>query len=171
MTNPFSDVKKFNRAAGNAGGCGVGAVNWRLLRQAIDHVAEEAREMAVASDNLEQRIALSESTRESAEAFADVADAAIDLIYVSVNVLYALGFNYEKMWEEVHIANMQKLPQCEACFGGGVMYDPGLKAITCRTCGGHGRTAPIRNEAGKIMKPEGWQPPDLASIIERELKL
>lgn len=170
MANPFTDVAQFNRAAGNAGGRASGAVNWRLLLQAIAHVAEESREMALASDNLEQRIALSESVEESAEAFAGVADAACDLIYVSANVLYALGFDYERLWREVHRTNMSKLPVCPTCYGRGSRLDANLRLLRCEPCRGLGRLEPQRNEQGKILKPADWSPPDLVSIIAEEMQ-
>ncbi|MFC5986958.1 hypothetical protein [Marinicrinis lubricantis] len=86
---------------------------------------------------------LCEFTR--AETIEDQADALIDLIYFAMGTFVEMGVRPEKLFEIVNEANMSKLwPDGEPHF----------------------------NEQGKIVKPEGWQPPEekLAEEIRRQLK-
>ena len=69
-------------------------------------------------------------------------DALIDLIYVTVGAGIALGHDMEKAWREVHRTNMNKLPP---------------------------RGKPIIREDGKVVKPEGWEPPKLAGFVGQAL--
>lgn len=70
----------------------------------------------------------------------DVLDALIDIQYILDGSFLSLGFAHmkEKGFQVVHDANMAKL------------YPDG--------------TAKIRDD-GKILKPEGWQPPNLKSVV------
>lgn len=70
----------------------------------------------------------------------EVLDALCDLQYVLDGAFLALGFHHykDKAFKAVHISNMAKL-------------------------GPDGK--PIIRADGKIMKPEGWQPPNLALVI------
>ncbi len=67
-------------------------------------------------------------------------DALLDIIYIAVGTGVTYGLPMAKGWEEVHASNMAKL---------------GIDG------------APIYREDGKVMKPAGWVPPDLAGIVER----
>jgi len=64
------------------------------------------------------------------------ADGAIDLIYVLIGSLLAMGIDMWPLWDEVQRANMAKL--------GGPVVD------------------------GKLMKPEGWQPPDIEGLLLKQ---
>lgn len=68
-------------------------------------------------------------------------DALIDLQYVLSGTVLALGFAgvFDEAFAVVHRANMAKL-------------------------GPEGR--PIYREDGKVLKPEGWQPPDLSPFVQ-----
>lgn len=71
---------------------------------------------------------------------ADVAKEAIDLIYVVAGLLNNLNIPAEDVWAAVHISNMAKV-------------DP--------------LTGQVRRRSdGKILKPEGWQAPDIFSILK-----
>lgn len=72
----------------------------------------------------------------SVENVAELTDAVIDSIYVLVGALVALGLPVEDAWREVQRANMAK-------------FKDGL----------------IKDEAGKVQKPEGWKPPDIWEIV------
>ena len=61
----------------------------------------------------------------------DIADALVDIVYVVKGTALMLGLPWERLWQEVHSANMRK--------------QPGVK---------NGR---MRRDA---MKPPGWQGPD-----------
>lgn len=67
---------------------------------------------------------------------AGVADALADLIYVAIGTAVRFGIDLPKVWDAVHESNMRK-------FGPGSW----------------------RDETGKIRKPPGWQPPDVAGIL------
>ena len=88
---------------------------------------------------------LAEELSETIEAYADLnedefVDGLIDLVYVAVGTLVALGYDFNAHWRAVHTANMRKVP--------GV--------VTKR---GYTRDA---------VKPEGWTPPDHMSIINQQ---
>lgn len=70
----------------------------------------------------------------------DVLDALCDIQYVLDGAFLALGMHCykDKAFKAVHISNMAKL-------------------------GSDG--VPVIRADGKIMKPEGWQPPNLALVI------
>ena len=65
-------------------------------------------------------------------------DALIDLIYVTIGAGVALGHDMQGAWDEVHKTNMAKL-------------------------GPDGK--PIIREDGKVIKPAGWQPPQLTPFL------
>jgi predicted HAD superfamily Cof-like phosphohydrolase len=65
-----------------------------------------------------------------------VADALVDLLYVTYGAAITFGIDVRPIFEEVHRANMAKL-------GGGTRAD------------------------GKVLKPDGWQPPVLAPLLEQ----
>lgn len=67
----------------------------------------------------------------------EIADGAIDLIYVVLYMCVVYGIDPAPLWNEVQRANMAKL-------GGG------------------------RSATGKILKPEGWQPPDIAGLLHAQ---
>jgi len=60
----------------------------------------------------------------------DIADGAVDLIYVLVGMLATFGIDASAVWDEVHRTNMAKA-------GGKKRLD------------------------GKILKPKGWEPPEI----------
>ncbi len=70
----------------------------------------------------------------------EIADGCMDLIYVTLGTLIECGLCgiALKLWDEVQATNMAK-------FTGGLVLSP----------------------EGKILKPEGWSPPDIAHIIRR----
>jgi predicted HAD superfamily Cof-like phosphohydrolase len=73
-------------------------------------------------------------------------DAVLDLIVVLMGYGFSRGWPMNDGWAEVMRSNMAKI-------------DPRTGAVR-------------RREDGKILKPEGWTPPDLASILNpAQLKL
>lgn len=68
---------------------------------------------------------------------AEVADGALDLVYVVIGTLVTLGIDPRPIWNEIQRANMGK-------EGGG------------------------KREDGKILKPPGWTPPDVAGILKSQ---
>jgi len=69
----------------------------------------------------------------------EVADGIADSIYVLVYTAHCYGIPINEVWAEVQRTNMAKFP-------GGVVTR--------------------RPSDGKIMKPEGWEPPDIKDILE-----
>ena len=69
----------------------------------------------------------------------DDVDALIDIMVVTIGALHSIGVDIEGAWKEVHGSNMAKI-------------DPSTGKV-------------IRREDGKILKPEGWQPPNLKQYL------
>lgn len=90
---------------------------------------------------------IDEEVRELREASTlfDAADAYLDIAYFAIGGLVEMGINPGELWRIVHGANMAK-----------VFPDGSVR----------------RREDGKIIKPEGWTPPDedLKAEIARQLE-
>lgn len=99
---------------------------WRMRREFLE---EELREMAECYE---------------ASDLAGVADAIADSLYVLVGTAVMMELPLDRIWREVHAANMRK-----------------VRAEDGQTDGGSGRP-----HALGVRKPEGWQPPDVEKIIE-----
>lgn len=69
--------------------------------------------------------------------FVGIVDGSLDLVYVIVGGLYAMGVDPRPIWEEIQRTNMAK-------EGGGLRGD------------------------GKVMKPEGWTPPDIVGLLAKQ---
>ena len=69
-------------------------------------------------------------------------DALIDIMVVTVGALQSLGVDAEGAWKEVMSTNFAK-----------------IDSLTGRV---------RKREDGKVMKPTGWQSPQLAKYINRE---
>ena len=66
-------------------------------------------------------------------------DALIDILVVTMGAIRAGGFNAEGAWNEVMRTNIAKI-------------DPETGKVRKR-------------EDGKVLKPEGWEPPQLAKFV------
>ena len=66
-------------------------------------------------------------------------DALIDILVVTMGAIRTGGFNGEGAWEEVMRTNFAKI-------------DPETGKVRKR-------------EDGKVLKPEGWEPPKLANFV------
>lgn len=69
----------------------------------------------------------------------DQLDALIDIIVVSIGAMHSMGVDAEESWKEVMNSNFAKI-------------DWKTKKVRKR-------------EDGKILKPEGWKPPELAKYV------
>ena len=69
----------------------------------------------------------------------EIADACADLCYVVIGTAIEYGIPLDVVWAEVHRSNMAKA-------------DPATGKVRFR-------------EDGKVLKPEGWKPPDIAAIL------
>lgn len=68
-------------------------------------------------------------------------DALIDILVVTIGALHSAGFNAEGAWQEVMRTNFAKI-------------DPETGKVRKR-------------EDGKVLKPEGWRPPNLTGYLKR----
>lgn len=71
---------------------------------------------------------------------AEICDACFDLMWVLVGYMKSRGWDCEEIWDEGAQSNLSKI-------------DP----VTLRV---------KRREDGKILKPEGWKPPDFAKLVK-----
>lgn len=74
---------------------------------------------------------------------AQMADALIDLVYVAMGTADLMGLPWQHLWDEVQVANMSK----ERCTDAN---DP----------------RNTRKNALNVVKPEGWQPPDIQGVLD-----
>ena len=72
----------------------------------------------------------------------DDLDALIDILVVTIGAINSLGANGESAWQEVMRTNFAKI-------------DPVTGKVRKR-------------EDGKVLKPDGWTPPNLAPFIHEE---
>jgi predicted HAD superfamily Cof-like phosphohydrolase len=72
----------------------------------------------------------------------EILDALIDILVVTIGAANAMGYDAEGAWDEVMKTNFAKV-------------DPETGKVRKR-------------EDGKILKPEGWQPPQLAPFLTRD---
>lgn len=78
-----------------------------------------------------------------AEAVSDdteICDACFDLMWVIVGYMKSRGWDCENIWDEGAKSNLSKIDKA-----------------TCKV---------IKREDGKILKPEGWKPPDFAKFVK-----
>lgn len=67
-------------------------------------------------------------------------DACFDMIWVIVGYMKSRGWDCEQIWDEGAKSNLSKI-------------DPATGLVR-------------RREDGKILKPEGWKPPDFAKFVK-----
>lgn len=70
---------------------------------------------------------------------AEQLDACFDMIWVIIGYMKSRGWDCERAWDEGAKSNLSKI-------------DPTTGVV-------------IRREDGKILKPEGWQPPDFSKFV------
>ena len=92
---------------------------------------------------------LAEEYEEARDAIVDerdlpkIAKELVDLIYIAAGTALEFGIPLDRVWDEVHRSNMAKV-------------DPVTGRVRYR-------------DDGKVLKPEGWTPPDIAKVLEAEV--
>jgi len=86
---------------------------------------------------------ISEEYQETLAAFKsndmiEVADGLADMVWVIMGMCNSCGIDFDSVWQEVKASNMSKFPDGKA----------------------------IKNEYGKIMKPESYFKPDLKKVLK-----
>lgn len=74
---------------------------------------------------------------------AGMFDALLDLVYVVLGTAHLLGLPWEEGWDAVHLAN--------------------LKKVRAKPDGSDSK----RGTKWDVVKPEGWEPPDIAAVLRR----
>ena len=85
---------------------------------------------------------ITEEYKETLEAFEnndliEVADGLADMVWVIMGMCSSCGIDFNKVWEEIRASNMSKFVDGKA----------------------------IKNEAGKIMKPETYFKPNIKKVL------
>jgi predicted HAD superfamily Cof-like phosphohydrolase len=78
-------------------------------------------------------------TAEAENDIVEIADALADIIYIACGTAVSYGIPLDIIFDEVHNSNMSKLVDGKV----------------------------IRRSDGKIQKPEGWMPPNIANILNK----
>jgi predicted HAD superfamily Cof-like phosphohydrolase len=90
---------------------------------------------------------IEEESGELAEAIAahdevETLDALIDILVVTIGAIHSAGFDGDGAWKEVMKTNFAKIDR---------------------------ETGKVRKrEDGKVLKPLGWEPPELAPFLKKE---
>ena len=165
------DVAKFHHAGGQLVHStptvpppDVGRLRQRLIREECDEVCT-----ALDEGNLVQ-----------------IADGIADAVYVLLGTAVSCGIDMAPVWQAVQQANMAKFPVCKDCAGSGyppeadsmghmidvdgIWRNPDGKIVReCTACHGSGRIV-LRDAGGKVCKPTGWKPPDIAAVLAAQLE-
>jgi predicted HAD superfamily Cof-like phosphohydrolase len=68
-------------------------------------------------------------------------DACFDMIWVIVGYMLSKGWNCERLWDEGALSNLKKI-------------DKETRKV-------------LKRQDGKVLKPEGWQPPDFSKFVRK----
>jgi predicted HAD superfamily Cof-like phosphohydrolase len=93
------------------------------------HFLEEELKEFIQSANLDDTVGM--------------ADALIDIVYVAMGTAYMMGLPWQKLWNEVHTTNMNKVSATNS-------------------------EQSKRKNSLDVIKPEGWQPPNLKAILDEQ---
>ena len=126
MANKESDIREFHEKYGIKYNGPPRMLEKDLVEFRILFLGEELREYIMAVDRGD---------------IAGAFDALVDLVYVAMGTAYLHGFPFDKGWDEVQRANMEKIRAPSA---------------------DHSK----RNSPYDVVKPEGWEPPLMMALLE-----
>lgn len=145
-----TQVREFHRVMGVQDLAGLGVPDEPTVRLRLRLVLEEAFELVEATlaravdfarlRDLEERVSHLVDHASFSVSIVGVADALADIDYVVAGTRLAFGIDGDAVADEVHRANMAKAP-------GGIVK---------------------RNDFGKVVKPDGWTPPDVAGVLQKQ---
>ena len=73
---------------------------------------------------------------------AGALDALVDIVYIALGTAWLFNLPFERAWEQVQKANMNKIRSKSKSKKRGTSFD--------------------------VIKPKGWRPPDIEQVIEEE---
>jgi predicted HAD superfamily Cof-like phosphohydrolase len=135
----FSDVKEFHKFFGHGISTVLNYLNPERLKFRIMLMDEELQEYkdAMAQGDI-----------------IEAADALADLVYVTLGTAVEMGIPFDKVWDAVQQANMEKAVYPRHGIECKLLNSPDHAPERC-DCG-----AVLYTDAGKTKKPEGWIPPN-----------
>lgn len=119
------------------------------VRDFMDAADQDTSAKPTLHPNLRNRLQwIREEVNELEQAIQDndlagVADALVDIVYITLGGAVECGVPFGRLWSEVHRSNMAKVP-----------FDPKT-----------GQHRVQRGPDGKVQKPQGWRAPDLGSVL------
>lgn len=144
MKDALEKVKEFCRMFSHTMREKPGLVDFETFKLRRDLMKEELEETIAAMELCD---------------LPEIADGLADLCYVAIGTAVAYGIPLDRVFEEVHRSNIAKAQDCMECF---VRNASGR--TECEVC--HGTNYVVRYRPdGKVLKPEGWTPPDIKGVL------
>jgi predicted HAD superfamily Cof-like phosphohydrolase len=135
METIFDQQEKFMKASDQT----TGEYNREQFKLYSKLICEEYNEFIDAIDSHSKFRTEEEPSDEEVEARAEISDALCDLIVVAAGALHSLGVDVNGSWNEVIRSNLAKIDQATGKV--------------------------IKRSDGKVLKPSGWQPPELTQFV------
>lgn len=127
MSNMYQDVKDFQTAVGQNIG----------VKPEFPDGPERDLRLRLLKEEYEEYI-----QGECKNDLENIAKELADIIYIVCGTAASYGIPLDRVFEEVHRSNMEKLVDGK----------------------------PVRRADGKILKPEGWKPPNIKAVLWPEGK-
>lgn len=127
MSNMYQDVKEFQTAVGQNVG----------VKPEFPDGSERDLRLRLLKEEYEEYI-----QGECKNDLENIAKELADIIYIVCGTAASYGIPLDRVFEEVHRSNMEKLVDGK----------------------------PVRRADGKILKPEGWKPPNIKTVLWPEGK-
>jgi predicted HAD superfamily Cof-like phosphohydrolase len=167
-------VLAFHKRFGQSIGERPHVLDDKTMRFRLSLIAEEFKELLDAAfggeeDGYEPRWPTLLATLPLKFDLPAFADALADLAYVMEGTAISMGINMTPIAEEVHRANMAKLPSYVAAKDATHrVYEPTRPGVPAEIVQAVNDAVPIKRPDGKIMKPPNWQPPDIEGELRKQ---